>query len=83
MTEKPFALQTLSERFADVRKRIEIAARRSNRWRSKLGCEDSVLVDRPGRGYGDDYSPWLVDGPVGELVRTRAVAVSKEGILAA
>jgi histidine triad (HIT) family protein len=27
-----------------------------------------VLVDRPGRGYGDDYSPWLVDAPVGELV---------------
>ena len=30
--------------------------------------EDVVLVDRPGRGYGDDYSPWLVDAPVGELV---------------
>ena len=29
-------------------------------WRSKLGAEDAVLVDRPGRGYGDDYSPWLV-----------------------
>jgi threonylcarbamoyladenosine tRNA methylthiotransferase MtaB len=53
------------------------------RWRSKLGREDRVLVDRPGRGYGDDYSPWLVDARVGELVRTRAVAVSKEGILAA
>ena len=21
-----------------------------------------MLVDRPGRGYGDDYAPWLVDG---------------------
>ena len=53
------------------------------RWRSKLGTEDVVLVDRPGRGYGDDYSPWLVDAPVGELVRVRATAVLEEGILAA
>ena len=42
-----------------------------------------MLVDRPGRGYGDDYSPWLVDAPVGELVRVRAAAVTEEGILAA
>ena len=53
------------------------------RWRAKLGRPDVVLVDRPGRGYGDDYSPWLVDAPVGELVRVRAAAVSEEGILAA
>jgi threonylcarbamoyladenosine tRNA methylthiotransferase MtaB len=53
------------------------------RWRSKLGTDDLVLVDRPGRGYGDDYSPWLIDAPVGELVRVRAAAVSEEGILAA
>jgi threonylcarbamoyladenosine tRNA methylthiotransferase MtaB len=53
------------------------------RWRSKLGREDVVLVDRPGRGYGDDYSPWFVDAPVGELVRVRAAAVSEEGIVAA
>jgi len=53
------------------------------RWRSKLGTDDLVLVDRPGRGYGDDYSPWFVDAPVGELVRVRAAAVSEEGILAA
>ncbi|MGZ4380795.1 MAG: MiaB/RimO family radical SAM methylthiotransferase [Gaiellaceae bacterium] len=53
------------------------------RWRDKLGREDVVLIDRPGRGYGDDYSPWLVDGPVGELVRVRAAAVTEEGILAA
>jgi hypothetical protein len=42
-----------------------------------------VLVDRPGRGYGDDYSPWLVDAPVGELVQVRGAAVTEEGILAA
>jgi threonylcarbamoyladenosine tRNA methylthiotransferase MtaB len=54
-------------------------------WRSKLGHDDVVLVDRPGRGYGDDYSPWLVPegSPVGELVRVRAAAVAEEGILAA
>jgi threonylcarbamoyladenosine tRNA methylthiotransferase MtaB len=52
-------------------------------WRSKLGSEDVVLVDRPGRGYGDDYSPWLVDAPVGQLVQVRATAVAEEGILAA
>jgi threonylcarbamoyladenosine tRNA methylthiotransferase MtaB len=53
------------------------------RWRTKIGREDLVLVDRPGRGYGDDYCPWLVDAPVGELVRVRGAAVSEEGILAA
>jgi threonylcarbamoyladenosine tRNA methylthiotransferase MtaB len=53
------------------------------RWRSKLGTDDVVLVDRPGRGYGDDYSPWLVRGDVGELVSVRAAAVTEEGILAA
>ena len=52
------------------------------RWHAKLGSDDVVLVDRPGRGYGDDYSPFLVDAPVGELVRVRASAVTEEGILA-
>jgi threonylcarbamoyladenosine tRNA methylthiotransferase MtaB len=55
------------------------------RWRTKLGGVDEVLVDRPGRGYGDDYSPWIVDASasVGELVRVRAVAVKEDGILGA
>jgi threonylcarbamoyladenosine tRNA methylthiotransferase MtaB len=55
------------------------------RWREKLDQDDVVLVDRPGRGYGDDYSPWLVGGDVavGDLVRVRAAAVTDEGILAA
>ncbi|HEX7255735.1 MAG TPA: MiaB/RimO family radical SAM methylthiotransferase [Gaiellaceae bacterium] len=54
------------------------------RWRSKVGRDDVVLVDRPGRGYGDDYSPWLVDpsAPVGGLLPVRGRAVSEEGILA-
>jgi threonylcarbamoyladenosine tRNA methylthiotransferase MtaB len=53
-----------------------------DRWRAKLGTTDRVLVDRPGRGYGDDYSPWLVDAPVGEFVRARAVGIDEEGIRA-
>jgi threonylcarbamoyladenosine tRNA methylthiotransferase MtaB len=52
------------------------------RWRAKVGDEDVVLVDRPGRGYGDDYSPFLVDAPVGALVRVRARDVTEEGIVA-
>jgi threonylcarbamoyladenosine tRNA methylthiotransferase MtaB len=52
------------------------------RWESKLGAEDVVLVDRPGRGYGDDYSPFLVEAGVGELVRVRAVRLAEEGIVA-
>jgi tRNA A37 methylthiotransferase MiaB len=51
-------------------------------WRSKLERDDVVLVDRPGRGYGDDYSPFLVDAPVGAFVRVRAISVEEEGILA-
>jgi tRNA A37 methylthiotransferase MiaB len=53
------------------------------RWRAKIGSTDVVLVDRPGLGYGDDYSPWLVDAPVGELVQVRGAAVTDRGILAA
>ncbi len=51
------------------------------RWTGKLGREETVLVDRPGRGYGDDYSPWLVDGPQGEFVRVRGHDVTEEGIV--
>jgi len=66
-------------------RRLREASRAASlaRWREKLGRDDIVLVDRPGRGYGDDYSPWLVEGPLGELVTVRAAAVTEEGILAA
>jgi threonylcarbamoyladenosine tRNA methylthiotransferase MtaB len=50
------------------------------RWLTKIGTDDVVLVDRPGRGYGDDYSPWLVDAPVGAVVVARAAGVTGEGI---
>jgi threonylcarbamoyladenosine tRNA methylthiotransferase MtaB len=55
------------------------------RWQTKIGCDDLVLVDRPGRGYGDDYSPWLLDdgAALGSIVRVRGKAVSDQGILAA
>jgi threonylcarbamoyladenosine tRNA methylthiotransferase MtaB len=69
------------ERSARLRAASEEACRK--RWQTKVGADDVVLVDRPGRGYGDDYSPWLVDAPVGELVRVHGAAVSEEGILAA
>jgi threonylcarbamoyladenosine tRNA methylthiotransferase MtaB len=50
------------------------------RWRSRLGSTERVLVDRPGRGYGDDYTPWLVDAPAGGFVTARAVGCAEEGI---
>jgi threonylcarbamoyladenosine tRNA methylthiotransferase MtaB len=68
------------ERSARLRTLSDQLERR--RWRTKLGTCDLVLVDRPGRGYGDDYSPFLVDAAVGELVQVRAHAIGPEGILA-
>jgi threonylcarbamoyladenosine tRNA methylthiotransferase MtaB len=53
------------------------------RWRKKIGGEDVVLVDRPGRGYGDDYTPWFVEGEVGTFVRARAARVGDQGVFAA
>ena len=52
------------------------------RWKEKLGTTDRVLVDRPGRGYGDDYTPWLLDAEIGRIVHARAVGLAEEGILA-
>jgi len=72
--------QLKKERSARLRALSEEACRR--RWGEKIGREDAVLVDRPGRGYGADYSPWLVDRPVGEIVRVRGRAVTSEGIVA-
>jgi threonylcarbamoyladenosine tRNA methylthiotransferase MtaB len=66
-------------RSARLRQLSDEACRR--RWRGKVGESDVVLVDRPGKGYGDDYSPWLLDAPVGALVRARAREVTEEGIL--
>jgi threonylcarbamoyladenosine tRNA methylthiotransferase MtaB len=73
--------QVKRERSRRLRSLSDEACRQ--RWHTKIGTEDVVLVDRPGRGYGDDYSPWLVDAPVGELVHVRGGAVTEDGILAA
>jgi threonylcarbamoyladenosine tRNA methylthiotransferase MtaB len=77
----PVPPQAKKERSARLRAVSDAACRAL--WTEKVGREDVVLVDRPGRGYGDDYSPWLVDAPVGDLVRVRGAAVGDEGILAA
>jgi threonylcarbamoyladenosine tRNA methylthiotransferase MtaB len=77
-TVPPAIKRARSERLREASRLAGLA-----RWREKVGREDVVLVDRPGRGYGDDYSPWLVRAPVGELVRVRGRAVTEEGILAA
>jgi threonylcarbamoyladenosine tRNA methylthiotransferase MtaB len=81
--ENPVPPQVKKERSARLRAASHAAC--LAHWRSKVGSDDVVLVDRPGRGYGDDYSPWLVpeSAPVGEFVHVRGGAVSEEGILAA
>jgi threonylcarbamoyladenosine tRNA methylthiotransferase MtaB len=77
----PVPAAVKKDRSAILREQSRRACERH--WRSKLDRDDVVLVDRPGRGYGDDYSPWLLRGEVGELVRVRAAAVTEEGIVAA
>jgi threonylcarbamoyladenosine tRNA methylthiotransferase MtaB len=78
--DDPVPPEVKRDRSARLRELSDELSRR--RWESKVGTVDRVLVDRPGRGYGDDYTPWLVDGEVGQLLRARAVGVSEEGILA-
>ncbi len=68
------------ERAARLRALSDELCRR--RWETKVGTTDRVLVDRPGRGYADDYTPWLVEGEVGTFVSARAVGVAEEGVLA-
>jgi len=77
----PIPPEVKKDRGARLREASRIAC--LDHWRTKIGREEDVLVDRPGRGYGDDYSPWLVDAPVGGIVRARGRAVTGEGILAA
>ena len=45
-------------------------------------ADDPVLLDRPGRGYADDYTPWLVEGVEGTFVTARAIGLADEGVLA-
>ena len=68
------------ERGARLRALSDELCRR--RWQARLGATDRVLVDRPGRGYGDDYTPWLVDATGRAFVTARAVGLAEEGVLA-
>ncbi|MEX0817154.1 MAG: radical SAM protein [Gaiellales bacterium] len=77
--EDPVDAAVKKERSARLRAASADACRQA--WTRKLGSSDLVLIDRPGRGYGDDYAPWLVEAPVGSLVRARAEAVREEGIV--
>jgi threonylcarbamoyladenosine tRNA methylthiotransferase MtaB len=69
-----------AERSARLRALSDELCRR--RWHARVGSTDQVLVDRPGRGYAADYTPWLLDAPVGALVGARATGVGDEGVLA-
>ncbi|MGA9761465.1 MAG: MiaB/RimO family radical SAM methylthiotransferase [Gaiellaceae bacterium] len=71
--------QVKRERAARLRKSSENAC--ISRWRGKIGMEESVLIDRPGRGYASDYTPWLVEGPLGEIVQAHAKKVTEQGII--
>ena len=78
--EDTVPVEIKKHRSARLRALSDELARR--RWTAKIGTTDLVLVDRPGRGYADDYTPWLLDAPVGSLVEARAVGLAEEGILA-
>ncbi len=78
--DDPVPAAVKKERGARLRAASETACRA--RWARRVGSSDRVLVDRPGLGYADDYTPWLLDAPVGELVTARAVGVANEGVLA-
>ena len=68
------------ERSSRLRALSDELARR--RWAERIGTLDHVLLDRPGRGYADDYTPWRVPGEVGQLVTARAIGLDDEGVLA-
>jgi len=78
--DDPVSSEVKRERAARLREQSQAAC--VARWRGRVGQLDTVLVDRPGRGYGADYTPWLLEAAIGELVRARAVGVGAEGILA-
>jgi threonylcarbamoyladenosine tRNA methylthiotransferase MtaB len=78
--DDPVPAAAKKERSARLRTASHAACR--ERWSSRVGSDDVVLVDRPGLGYADDYTPWLVDAPIGAMVRARAVGVADEGVLA-
>jgi len=78
--EDPVPPAVKADRSARLRTLSDELCRR--RWRTQVGSIGLVLIDRPGRGYADDYTPWLVDAPVGQFVRARAIGVADDGVLA-
>ena len=63
--DDPIPVVVKRERSARLRALSDDLCRR--RWAGRLGSTDRVLLDRPGRGYADDYTPWLVDGARGDV----------------
>ncbi len=78
--DDPVPVAVKKDRSARLRAASDRACRA--RWQRRVGTEDVVLVDRPGRGYADDYTPWLVDAPVGSFARARGTGVTDEGVVA-
>ena len=80
--DDPLPAAVKHDRGARLRALSEALSRR--RWEARVGSSDRVLVDRPGRGYANDYTPWLVRdaAEVGSFVSARAVGVGDEGVLA-
>ncbi len=77
--EDPVPPPTKKQRSARLRAVSDAACR--SWWAGKIGKVDEVLVDRPGRGYGRDYSPWLVEGKVGHMVRVRGTGADDRGVI--
>ena len=75
--DDPVPQHVKKDRSARLRAASDAACRA--RWSSRVGSEDVVLVDRPGLGYADDYTPWLVDAPIGEMVRAARSASPTRG----
>jgi threonylcarbamoyladenosine tRNA methylthiotransferase MtaB len=80
--DDPVPVAVKHDRGARLRALSDELSRR--RWATRVGSSDRVLVDRPGRGYANDYTPWLLGGAVevGAFVAARAVGVGDEGVLA-
>jgi pyridoxal phosphate enzyme (YggS family) len=74
MAEKPFALQTLSERFADVRKRIETAARSRNR------SPEGITLVAIGKTHPSETLRAAIDAGITDLGENR-VQEAEEKIL--
>jgi threonylcarbamoyladenosine tRNA methylthiotransferase MtaB len=79
-TADPVPVEVKRDRSARLRALSDELCRR--RWQTKVGSTERVLVDRPGRGYADDYTPWLLDAEVGCVSTALAVGVTPEGVLA-